>query len=98
MPKKIQFISVYMVKWLTIATFMGVGGGLAAYVLRNSIDFVDVLGIILPLWLAPIIGGALVSLVYLWDPDAAGFGTDKYLLAINKRKKSSSKLEPCLVS
>ncbi|WP_350342651.1 chloride channel protein [Proteinivorax tanatarense] len=87
MPKKFQFISGYMVKWLTIATLMGVGGGLSAYVLRSSIDLMESVGGVFPIWLAPIFGGCLLSLIYLWDDEAAGFGTDKYLLAVNKRKE-----------
>ncbi|AKL93833.1 chloride/fluoride channel protein EriC [Clostridium aceticum] len=85
MLKIFQYVGEYMTKWLIVATLMGIGGGLAAVALRFSIDFVTGVSYMLPMWIAPVIGGLLVSLLYKWDKNAAGFGTDKYIYAVNKK-------------
>ncbi|ARE86027.1 Voltage-gated ClC-type chloride channel ClcB [Clostridium formicaceticum] len=74
-----------MTKWLVVATLMGIGGGLAAVVLKFSIDFITQMSAMVPQWIAPAVGGILVSVLYLWDKNAAGFGTDKYIYAVNKK-------------
>ncbi|ABR50591.1 Chloride channel, core [Alkaliphilus metalliredigens QYMF] len=86
MPKSIKYVSTYMFKWLTIATLVGIGGGLSAVLLRMAIDYVTQLSTYVPIWLAPVIGGILVVLVYLWDTTASGFGTDRYMCAVNEEK------------
>jgi len=77
------YIGGYMGKWLTIATLAGLGGGLCSVVLKKSIDIASKASSSFVLWLAPIIGGALVSIIYLWDAAAAGFGTDHYIRSVN---------------
>ncbi|MBM7615938.1 chloride channel protein [Alkaliphilus hydrothermalis] len=83
MEKLHQYISGYMSKWLSIATLAGMGGGLAAVMLKKSIIFVKHFGGGFPLWIAPAIGGIIISLIYLYDPHAAGLGTDHYIDAVN---------------
>ncbi|WP_242837263.1 chloride channel protein [Alkaliphilus transvaalensis] len=74
-----------MTKWLTIATFAGIGGGLSAVVLSRFINWVGIYGGRFPLWIAPAIGGVIVSIIYLYDRDASGFGTDHYICAVNTK-------------
>jgi len=74
----------YMTKWLIIATLVGVGGGLSAVILQNMIKFVETMSSTVPLWIAPVIGGILLSIIYLWDELASGFGTNHYICAGNK--------------
>ncbi|SES86258.1 chloride channel protein, CIC family [Natronincola peptidivorans] len=92
MSKLFQYIGAYMTKWLAIATLMGMGGGLSAVALNLSIQYVTERSYFLPLWIAPMIGGLLVSILYLWDRRPAGFGTDKYIDAVNNRKSLSFKV------
>lgn len=86
MAKIFQYVGAYMGKWLVVATMMGIGGGLSAVALKYSIDYISHSNFFIPLWIAPIIGGILVSIFYLWDRRAAGFGTDKYIAAVNKNE------------
>lgn len=84
MKNVFHYAGGYVTKWLIIATLVGIGGGLSAVVLKKAISFVEGMGSFLPLWLAPIIGGVLVSIIYIWDELAAGFGTNHYICAGNK--------------
>ncbi|MCC5912266.1 MAG: chloride channel protein [Clostridiaceae bacterium] len=82
-----QYVGEYMTKWLIVATLVGIGGGLSAVALSYAINFVTEISYYVPLWIAPVIGGILVSILYLKDPRAAGFGTDKYIYSVNKKNK-----------
>ncbi|TCT16366.1 CIC family chloride channel protein [Natranaerovirga pectinivora] len=82
-----EYVGKYMTKWLVVATLVGIGGGLSAVALKYSIEYVTSIGNYFPLWLAPIIGGTLVSIIYLKDKNAAGFGTDLYLAEVNGKNK-----------
>jgi len=73
MKNVFHYVGGYMTKWLIIATLVGVGGGLSAVALKEAINFVDSASNYIPIWIAPIIGGVLVSIIYLWDELAAGF-------------------------
>jgi CIC family chloride channel protein len=75
-----------MIKWLMIAALVGVAGGISAVFLLEGLNFIYSLSYLFPLWLAPIIGGVLVVMVYIWDNTAAGFGTNRYMFAINQEK------------
>lgn len=81
-----QYVGNYMAKWLLIATLVGTGGGLSAVALKQGINFTSRLSAYVPLWVAPAIGGVLVSILYLWDRGAAGFGTDRYICEVNQRR------------
>lgn len=72
-----------MTKWLIVATLVGIGGGLTSTALKKSISLVESYSQPLPIFLAPIVGGILVSIIYLWDIKAAGFGTDRYMSEVN---------------
>lgn len=77
--------SRYVLKWCIIASLVGTGGGLGALALHRGVSLVAAATAALPLWLSPALGAAVASLVFLWDPEAAGFGTDRYILAVNQR-------------
>lgn len=77
--------SVYITKWLVVASVVGFGGGLAAVALRLGIGFVESYAISLPLWIAPAVGGSIAAIIYLFDPEASGFGTDRYIRSVNLR-------------
>lgn len=85
MGKLYQYVGGYMTKWLTIATLAGIGGGISAVILKKGIYFVEGLSYPFPLWLAPVLGGIIVSVIYLWDKAASGFGTDIYITAVNTK-------------
>lgn len=83
MKKSLPYIGGYMTKWLVVATLVGIGGGLSSTVLKKAIELVSKYSSNLPLFTAPALGGAVVSLIYLWDIQAAGFGTDRYMSEVN---------------
>lgn len=85
MKNIMHYVGKYMTKWLVVATLVGIGGGLSAVVLKKAIDFTGAISQYVPLVFAPMIGGALVSILYLWDPFAAGFGTNHYISEVNQR-------------
>ncbi len=91
-------ISVYVLKWGVVASLVGIGGGLGALALRRGIAMVSDATVVLPLWITPAIGACIAVLIFLWDPQAAGFGTDRYITAVNlrygslERKTAVSKL------
>ncbi|WP_017472921.1 chloride channel protein [Amphibacillus jilinensis] len=78
-----KYVNGYMTKWLFFATLVGIGGGISALALNAVIDFVSYWGVMLPLWLAPVIGGVIVSLLYRFDPNVLGSGTPKYIDGVN---------------
>ncbi|SHF21217.1 chloride channel protein [Alkalibacter saccharofermentans] len=79
-----EYVGKYMVKWLTVATVVGVGGGFSAVALNKSIDLVSRISNNFHIGLTPLIGGVLVSMIYLWDRNASGFGTDHYMNEVNR--------------
>lgn len=83
MPKKIGFARGYMAKWLFYATLIGIGGGISALLLNTAINWVSQWGNRVPLVIAPVIGGILVSLLFKIDPNVSGSGTPKYIDGIN---------------
>ncbi len=86
MRKSLPYIGKYMSKWLVVATFMGVSGGISAVALKNSIHLMGNIGQYLQPVYAPIVGGIIISIIYLWDPMASGFGTDHYIYEVNHDK------------
>lgn len=98
LQRNIIDIWVYVLKWGVVASLVGVGGGLGALLLRRGISAVAEATVQLPLWITPALGAALASLVFLWDRNASGFGTDRYITAVNlhyghlERKTAISKL------
>jgi len=96
--RELAQVSIYITKWCVVASLVGVGGGLGALALRRGIAMVSGATLALPLGLSPALGACIAVLIYLWDPEAAGFGTDRYLTAVNlryghlERKTAISKL------
>jgi chloride channel protein, CIC family len=74
-----KYMLQYLLKWIFFSTLFGVGGGFLAFFLKYSIRFVYDTGSQLPLWFTPILGGALVSLIFIWDKFSSGFGTNHYI-------------------
>lgn len=91
MLKKIDYASGYMLKWFLFATFMGIGGGISAIILYKSIQNVTKVGNLFPIWLAPALGGFIVCLIYWFDRDAMGFGTNHYINSVNTREGKMKK-------
>ena len=85
-----QYVGKYMIKWLAVATLVGVGGGISAAALNSLIDYVRQISNNFHIGLTPLIGGILVSAICLWDGSAAGFGTDIY---INEANEHTGKLK-----
>jgi CIC family chloride channel protein len=84
---KIQdYVGKYMIKWLFVATLVGIGGGVFASILKKSISFVSGFGDMFPVYLAPAIGGIILIFIYKWDKMAAGFGTDHYICEVNQKE------------
>lgn len=83
--RKYLYARNYVSKWLVVATLMGLGGGVSAVILSFAIDRVQTMMNVLPLLVAPAIGGAFVMLIYLMEPQAKGFGTDIYMDYANRR-------------
>lgn len=83
MSKWVNYVSVYMLKWFLFATIMGLGGGLAAVLLYDGISLVQSGIFWIPMWIAPCIGGLLVCMIYYFDRDAMGMGTNRYISSIN---------------
>ncbi|OHW62882.1 voltage-gated ClC-type chloride channel ClcB [Andreesenia angusta] len=83
MKKSLPYIGGYLTKWLIVAVIAGIGGGLSSTALKKSINIVSGYSDGLPLFLAPLVGGIIVSALYLWDIKAAGFGTDRYISEVN---------------
>ena len=57
--------------------------GLSAIALTEVVDWVSGFSVGLPIFIAPAIGGLIVSVIYLIDRDALGAGTRNYLNAVN---------------
>ncbi|SFI26014.1 chloride channel protein, CIC family [Tindallia magadiensis] len=87
MRKTLPYIGKYMSKWLIVATFMGFGGGISAVALKQAIHLMEAGSLFLPLAFAPVVGGIILSIILLWDPIAAGFGSDHYIYEVNHDKK-----------
>ena len=83
-PRSVR-TGIYVLKWLLVASIVGFGGGLSAVALRLGIDFVGANTQAIPLWLSPAIGGAIAAVIFAWDRESAGFGTDRYIAAVNQR-------------
>lgn len=87
-----------MLKWLFFATLVGIGGGISAIILNESIALVGQVSRTIPIWLGPIIGGGLVVLIAKVDEEVFGSGSPKYIDAVNldngevKRRTWLSKL------
>ncbi|SDC07657.1 chloride channel protein, CIC family [Pelagirhabdus alkalitolerans] len=81
--EKMRYGNKYMMKWMFFATLVGIGGGLSALALNAAIDAVTFLGVRVPIHLAPIIGGVIVTLLYKFDPDVFGSGSAKYIDSVN---------------
>ncbi|MBH1939659.1 chloride channel protein [Mobilitalea sibirica] len=84
MKNEIRYMRFYISNWLLIATLVGFGGGVAAVGLQTLIIFINEISGNIPLWLAPAIGGILVSVIYIWDKLASYYGTNHYIKAVNK--------------
>src|SRR5690554_1059917 len=80
-----RYTGRYLGKWLTIAALLGITGGLSAVILKEGIYWVEKSTTTFPLWMAPLIGGILVSIIYSWDHRVSGNGTDRYILTVNER-------------
>lgn len=80
-----RWAALYITKWLLVSSAVGIGGGVAAVVLRLGIRWVAAGTTAVPLWIAPALGGLIVSILGYWDPQALGFGTDRYIKAVNRR-------------
>lgn len=78
-------MGAYILKWLVVAPAVGVTGGLAAALLRTVVEIVSTGTGSIPLWIAPAVGGVLVSLLSYIDPLVTGFGMDRYIRAVNRR-------------
>ena len=63
---------------------MGFGGGVSVVGLRILIIFVQEFSNQIPIWIAPAIGGTLVSIIYMWDKLVSNYGTNHYITAVNK--------------
>ncbi len=83
MPKSMSYIKGYVGKWIGFATIIGLAGGLSALALSTAITWVGEIGGRLPLYLAPIAGGILVMLIFHFDDQTLGSGTNKYILSVN---------------
>lgn len=79
-----QYVGKYIIKWLVVATLVGIGGGFTAVALKMLIKFVGNLSSYVHIGLAPLIGGILVTFIYFWDKLASGFGTDHYVCEVNE--------------
>lgn len=83
--RNVSQVAGYAVKWSVIATLVGFGGGLGAYALRTGISLLTRASGAIPLWIAPAVGATIAIVIYLIDPAASGFGTDRYIEAVNLR-------------
>lgn len=94
----LRYVNIYMLKWLFFATLVGIGGGISAIILNESIALVSQVSSTIPIWLGPIIGGGLVVLIAKVDEEVFGSGSPKYIDAVNldngevKRRTWLSKL------
>ncbi|GEN56437.1 hypothetical protein GCM10012290_01950 [Halolactibacillus alkaliphilus] len=94
----LRYVNIYMLKWLFFATLVGIGGGISAIILNESIALVGQVSSTIPIWLGPIIGGGLVVLIAKVDEEVFGSGSPKYIDAVNldngevKRRTWLSKL------
>lgn len=94
----LRYVNIYMLKWLFFATLVGIGGGVSAIVLNESIALVGQVSSVIPIWIGPIIGGGLVVLIAKVDEEVFGSGSPKYIDAVNlyngevKRRTWLSKL------
>jgi len=94
----LRYVNVYMLKWLFFATLVGIGGGVSAIVLNESISLVSNMSNIIPIWIGPVIGGGLIVLIAKLDEEVYGSGSPKYIDAVNlyngevKRRTWLSKL------
>ncbi|MFW6253100.1 MAG: hypothetical protein ACOC4F_04135, partial [bacterium] len=75
----------YLFRWLIVASVVGFAGGLGAVVLSRGISVIEHYAGFLPIWAAPAAGALLASLIFLWDREASGFGTDRYITSVNLR-------------
>ncbi|MFW6287912.1 MAG: chloride channel protein [bacterium] len=78
-----KYIWIYLVKWISLSIIVGIGGGFSTYLLKELIKKVTKISVYFPLWSAPIVGGLLVSVIYIWDRYAEGFGTNHYINSVN---------------
>lgn len=78
--------AVPILKWLSAALLLGAAGGLAAILLQKSIGSIQGFTSQLPLWLAPIIGSLLASLIFRYDALARGFGANHYIHSVTFRR------------
>jgi CIC family chloride channel protein len=76
---------LYILKWGIVASLVGFLGGISALFLRTGITQLTSIAQILPRWSGPIIGGLVVTVIGLWDKNALGFGTDKYISSVNNQ-------------
>ena len=94
----LRYVNVYMLKWLFFATLVGIGGGISAIILNESITLVSNMNHMIPIWIGPVIGGGLIVLIAKVDEEVYGSGSPKYIDAVNlynggvKRRTWLSKL------
>ena len=98
MNKMTGYVSTYILKWMLLSAFIGIGGGLSALVLDKAVEFASLGGDKLPLFLAPVIGGVLVTLISKADREVLGSGSPNFIKSVNvnygdiKRKTWVTKL------
>ncbi|MFW6028891.1 MAG: chloride channel protein, partial [Halanaerobiales bacterium] len=78
-----KYIWIYLIKWISLSVIIGIGGGFSTYLLIELIKKITKLSANIPLWTAPFVGGLLVSVIYIWDKYAQGFGTNHYINSVN---------------
>lgn len=83
MPKSMMYVKAYMGKWMAFGIISGIGGGLSAIAFKRAIAWTTQSGSAIPIVIAPIIGGILVMLVFHFDDQILGAGTNKYILSVN---------------
>lgn len=81
-----RFVNSYIIKWIILSILVGIGGGLSALALNGAIGLFSGLGDRLPLFLAPIVGGMLVTLISKLDRSVLGAGSSNYIQAANQHK------------
>ena len=86
MPKPIYATTRFIIKWVIVATIVGVAGGSAAYLLYMSIQFFsNVRTAAINVFVAPALAGLLVGiLLYPIEPKVSSYGTNIFLHAVNQ--------------
>ncbi|WP_440897381.1 chloride channel protein [Amphibacillus sp. Q70] len=85
-----KYFNNFMCKWMFLATIVGICGGISALVLNAAIDSVSFIGQRVPVWIAPMIGGIVVTCLFKLDKNIPGSGSPKYIDAVNLDQGSIS--------